>query len=75
MTIKAFNIDYETDGEKISLPSELIFEVDDDFDAENDLADLISDETGWLVLGCSYKVVKKLKGGKYEKKNTKKRIR
>lgn len=56
-TLYAFDIDYDTDndGEPIpSLPQKLKFVVDDDFDAENELADLITDETGVLVNGCSF---------------------
>lgn len=56
-TLYAFDIDYDTDndGEPIPrLPQKLKFVVDDDFDAENELADLIADETGVLVNGCSF---------------------
>ena len=58
-TYRAFNIDYETDGENVDLPEELFFEIDDeDFDPVDELADLISDTTGWLVNGCSFEEVK-----------------
>ena len=58
-TYKAFNIDYETDGENVDLPEELFFEIDDeDFDPAYELADLISDRTGWLVNGFSFEEVK-----------------
>ena len=58
-TYKAFNIDYETDGENVCLPEELFFEIDDeDFDPAYELADLISDRTGWLVNGFSFEEVK-----------------
>lgn len=58
-TYKAFNIDYETDGENVGLPEELFFEIDDeDFDPAYELADLISDRTGWLVNGFSFEEVK-----------------
>jgi hypothetical protein len=56
-TLYAFDIDYDTDndGEPIpSLPQKLMFKVDNNFDAENDLAELISQETGVLVNGCSF---------------------
>jgi hypothetical protein len=56
-TLYAFDIDYDTDndGEAIpSLPQKLMFKVDNNFDAENDLAELISQETGVLVNGCSF---------------------
>lgn len=57
--IKAFDIKYETDSYKVKLPSEITFEVEDDFDPEIELADLISDETGWLVTSCDYKFLKR----------------
>ena len=62
-TLYAFDIDYDTDndydvdsnGEFVPrLPQKLKFVVEDDFDAENDLAELISQETGMLVNGCSF---------------------
>ena len=53
-TIRAIDIDYETDGAKITLPKELDFEVEDDFDPEEELADLVSDKTGWLVKSVDY---------------------
>lgn len=61
MKIKAFNIQYDTDGNKkiaARLPKELVFDVDDeDFDPEEELADLVSDETGWCIFGCDYKII------------------
>lgn len=44
--MKATNIKWETDGEAVELPSEMIIpeEVDED-----GIADYLSDETGWLV--------------------------
>ena len=60
MKIRAFNIKYDTDGNKkiaAKLPKELIFEVDDDFDADEELADLISDNTGFCIFGCEYKII------------------
>ena len=57
---KVYSIRYDTDGEKVSgLPSSIVFEVDEeedpDFDPANDLADMISDKTGWCVFGFSWK--------------------
>jgi hypothetical protein len=45
-TKKAVNIVYDTDGEEVSLPSEM--ELPDDADEET-AADYVSDKTGWLV--------------------------
>lgn len=44
--MKATNIKWETDGEVIGLPSEMIIPEDVD---EDSIADYLSDETGWLV--------------------------
>ncbi len=57
--IKAYNISYDTDGVKIKLPKELTFMVDAEFDPEYELADLISDKTGWCVNSFKYKWTKK----------------
>ncbi len=60
MFIKAYNIKYDTDGRRVSnLPKEITFEINDpNFDPENDIADLISDETGYCIFGCKFKEVK-----------------
>ena len=44
------DIKWETDGEVVELPTEV--EVDDDLD-EDEIADYLSDEYGWLVNGFS----------------------
>jgi hypothetical protein len=63
MKIKAINIQYDlsdlpydksTLRLEASLPKELTFEVDSDFDPEYDLADLISDKTGYCVTDLGY---------------------
>ena len=61
MKIRAYNITYETDchifasGGKNAPAEVLYFEVDDeDFDPDEELAELISDETGWLVNGFEW---------------------
>jgi len=55
-TFRAYNIKYDTDGERVEdLPSELTFTVDEeDFNPSIDLGDMISDKTGWCVNGFSY---------------------
>lgn len=55
MKIRALNIKYDTDGQKINLPKKIDFEVENDFDPKEELADLISDETGFCVFGCEYR--------------------
>ena len=58
-TYRAYNIDYDTDNTTISqLPKELFFVIDDDeeecFNPIEDMADLISDKTGYCINGCNY---------------------
>ncbi len=60
MKVKTFNIVYDTDGDADlaeSLPQEMIFEFEDVDDVENNLADAISDETGWCVVSCDYNII------------------
>lgn len=55
-TIRAFNIKYDTSG-TAKPPAVFFFEVDAAFDAEDNLADLISERTGWCVLSCEYEEI------------------
>ena len=57
MKVKFTNIDWETDGEEVNLPTELTLEVDDDVDLDEEGADILSDEYDWLVNGFDYEVV------------------
>jgi hypothetical protein len=56
MKIRCYDIQYDTDGLKIKgLPKQLIFEVEDPtFDPAYEAADLISDKTGWCVVGFQF---------------------
>lgn len=58
--VRLFDIRWDTDDEnpdELGLPEEQIAVVDDDFDPEEDAADLLSDEYGFCVQGCSFKVL------------------
>ena len=59
ITIRAFDIIFDTDGADVdNLSDEYFFEVEEEkFDADEELADLISDETGWCVKCYNYEVV------------------
>lgn len=61
MRVRAYDIRYDTDGLEIDLPSELIFTVDlderPDFDPAEELADMISDQTGWCIFGCQFEIL------------------
>ena len=51
--IRCFDIQWETDGIEVEIPTEVIVEVSDDCDLDNDcgeIADALSNKTGWLVL-------------------------
>lgn len=45
MKFSVYNIVYETDGVDVQLPTSMVVECEDAFE----IADAISDETGWLV--------------------------
>lgn len=58
MKIKVTNIVYDTDGESIpDLPTEMILNVDGNIDIESEIADAISDNTGWCVEGYNYEIL------------------
>ena len=58
MNYRVFNIEYDTDGETVDLPIELHFkDLDKDFSPDNELADLISDQTGFCVFSFEYEQV------------------
>ena len=65
MKVKVTNIVYDTDIDDDSsqfvlnsdLPSEMIVEVDGIIDVESEIADAISDRTGWCVQGYNYEIL------------------
>ena len=65
MKIKVTDIVYDTDIDDDSttfvlnsdLPSEMIVEVDGIIDVESEIADAISDRTGWCVQGFNYEIL------------------
>jgi len=65
MKVKVTNIVYDTDINDDSsqfvlnsdLPSEMIVEVDGIIDVESEIADAISDRTGWCVQGFNYEIL------------------
>ena len=55
MRVKAFNIDYDaTPQVQCTLPDEFILEVPAGFNVADDGAELISEQTGWLVHSFNY---------------------
>jgi len=66
MKVKVTDIVYDTrdicDGHKwdqneLELPTEMILIVDSSLDVESEIADAISDKTGWCVEGYNYEVL------------------
>ena len=65
MKVKVTGIVYDTDIDDDSsqfvlnsdLPSEMIVEVDGIIDVESEIADAISDKTGWCVQGYNYEIL------------------
>lgn len=57
MKIRVYNIQYDTDGETVELPPELFFIVDKDCVLSEDVADMISDKTGWCILGYDWNII------------------
>lgn len=54
---QAFDINWETDGEQVNLPSSARFELDDDADPTLEGADALSDQYGWLINDFSFKEI------------------
>ena len=58
MKIKVTNIVYDTGDESdLDLPTEMIVNVDGVIDIESEIADAISDNTGWCVEGYNYEIL------------------
>lgn len=58
---KAYNIDWDTDGEDVILPSKVFFDVEDDWTNEDvslEGANIISDKYGWCINSFSFEEVK-----------------
>jgi hypothetical protein len=61
--IKVTNIQFDTDGNKSLNKSlrnqykEMYFIVDDDFDPEEEIADAVSDQTGFCIFKCEFETI------------------
>ena len=55
--VRFYDIDWDTDGDDAGLPTDTICFVEDDCDLENEGADVLSDNFGFCVKGCSFKVL------------------
>ena len=54
---KATDIQWDTDGEDVDLPTEVTFEMEDDEDPSVDGANAISDKIGWCLFGFSFEEI------------------
>ena len=58
MQYRVYDIEYDTDGKKVEgLPEELFFDADGIEDPAEELADLVSDKTGWCIFGHQFEEV------------------
>ena len=59
MKVKAFDIDWDTDGEEVDLPNDTIIDVDveDDDDVSERVCDALSDKFGFCINHCQFEVL------------------
>lgn len=60
MKVKVTDIVYDTDGivsPEMNLPDEMTLVIDGSLDVESEIADAISDKTGWCVEGYNYEIL------------------
>ena len=60
MKVKVTDIVYDTGGivsTEMNLPGEMILIVDSRLDVESEIANAISDKTGWCVEGYNYEIL------------------
>lgn len=49
MRVRAYDIVWDTDGAAVELPTEVVFDMDEDGDPRLETADILSDHYGWCV--------------------------
>jgi len=57
MKIRFLEIKWDTDGESVQLPDEVVLTVGDDVDVDLEGADVLSDEYGWCVFSFNWELV------------------
>lgn len=57
MKVRFYNIVWDTDGESVSLPTEVTLEVEADINVEYDGADVLSDKYGYCVHSFDYETL------------------
>ncbi len=59
---RVFGIVWDIDGSGITgfdLPSEVVIEVEDDFNPTDEITNYLSDDYGWCINSCSYEEIKR----------------
>ena len=59
MNIRFYEIDWDTDGEDVDLPVDVVLPVDDDLDVSLDGANVLSDKYGWCVNSFQFEKAKR----------------
>lgn len=54
MKVRAFNIDYDTDGENVELPQEIFIFIPSIFDTQEEIEEFISDEITDITDFCHF---------------------
>jgi hypothetical protein len=57
MKVKASNIDWDTDGETLALPNEVMVDMDEDAEISIEIADAISDRYGFCINSLVFEIV------------------
>ena len=57
LTVRIYNINYDTDGESVRLPQEFVVQLEDNEDVEDMLSEHITEQTGFCHKGFLYEVI------------------
>jgi hypothetical protein len=57
MRVQFSSIVWDTDGQHVNLPQQVVLDVPAGTDLEEEGANLLSDAYGWLVESCSFTVL------------------
>ena len=57
MKVRFYDIEFETDGQELEIANELTTQVPADTNLDEEGAEVISNETGYLVLAFQYEVL------------------
>ena len=57
MKVSFYDINWETDDQEIDISEPIILEVDDDVDIEQEGAEILSNETGYLVNSFMFEIL------------------